>query len=147
MYPAIAVLLGAALGGFLSVIASWLGQRLQSRSQLLAQEIKRRELLYSEFLDSSARCYADALQENEPDPGSLSRLYGEIGRMRLRSSDRVVKEAYGIVHKILDAYGESNRSKGEIREFFAHDPADIFARFAEACRDDLIELESGRMHM
>ena len=142
MLAAISALAGALVGGILSVLASWIAQRVQSRAQLLAQEIKRRQQLYNDFVESCSRCYADALQENEPEPGRLSRLYAEIGRMRLCSSDKVIEEAYGIVRQILEAYSGSNRTRGEIREYFAHESVDLFSSFAKACRAELIELEA-----
>jgi hypothetical protein len=146
MDSAVAALLGAAIGGMLSVIASWIAQRVQSKSQLLAQEIKRRQQLYNDFVEASSRCYADALQENEPDPGRLSRLYGEIGRMRLCSSEKVIEEAHRVVQKILEAYRASNRTKGEIRDFFAQESVDLFSSFAEACRAELTVLEARRTY-
>jgi hypothetical protein len=143
MDATVAALLGAVLGGLLSVLASWLAQRVQSRSQLVSQEIQRRQLLYSEFVQATARCYADALQENEPDPGRLANLYGEIGRMRLYSSDPVIKEANRIAHTILQAYSESNRTKAEVRDFLASDAVDLFADFGDACRSELGRLQMG----
>lgn len=141
MDSTVAALLGAIIGGLLSVLASWLAQRVQSRSQLVSQEIQRRQLLYSEFVQATACCYADALQQNEPDPANLANLYGEIGRMRLYSSDAVLKEANLIAHKILKAYSESNRSKAEIRDFLASDSVDLFADFGDACRAELARLQ------
>jgi hypothetical protein len=146
MIAAIAALAGAVVGGILSVLASWLAQRVQSKSQLISQEIQRRQQLYNDLVESCARSYADALQENDPEPGRLSRLYAEIGRMRLCSSDTVIEEAHRIVHKILDAYGGSNRTRGEIRDHLAHDSIDLFSRFATACRAELTELEAPRAH-
>lgn len=141
MDAALAALLGAVIGGALSVLASWVAQRVQSRTQLLTQEIKRRQRLYSEFVKAASRCYAEALQENEPEPGNLSRLYGEIGRMRLYSSDEVVNEANFIAHKILETYGDSNRTKAEIRDFLSQKSIDLFSAFGDACRAELARLE------
>jgi hypothetical protein len=141
MDATVAALLGAVIGGVLSVIASWLAQRVQSRSQLISQEILRRQLLYSEFVQATSRCYADALQENEPDPGRMANIYGEIGRMRIYSSDAVLKEANRIAHRILEAYSESNRTKTEIRDFLASDSFDLFADFGDACREELAHLQ------
>ena len=141
MDATVAALLGAVIGGLLSVLASWLAQRVQSKSQLLSLEMQRRQLLYSEFVQATARCYADALQENEPDPEKLANLYGEIGRMRLYSSDAVLKEANRIAHKILKAYGGPNRTKKEIRDFLAGDSDDLFADFGDACRAELARLQ------
>jgi len=140
MDATLAALLGAVIGGVLSVLASWLAQRVQSRSQWLVQEVKQRQQLYSEFVQGSARCFADALQRNEPDPGRLSNLYGEIGRMRLFSSDLVIKEAYEIAHKIIETYGDANRSGLEVRDFLARDSIDLFSAFGEACRAELADL-------
>ena len=147
MENAVSALLGAVVGGLLSVLASWLAQRVQSKAQLLAHEIQRRQQLYSDFVEASARCYADALQQSEPEPGRLSRLYGEVGRMRLFSSDTVVVEAYRIVHSILDTYRDCNRNKAEIRDFLAGDSVDLFSAFGEACRAELGRLQPNRPGM
>ena len=141
MDATVAALLGAVIGGLLSVLASWLAQSLQSKSQLISQEVQRRQLLYSEFVQATARCYADALQENEPDPGRLANLYGEIGRMRLFSSDEVIDQANRVAHKILAAYAEGNRTKTQIRDFLASDSVDLFADFGDACRAELARLQ------
>jgi hypothetical protein len=145
MDSTLAALLGAVIGGALSVVASWLAGSVQARSQLLAQEIKQRQHLYSEFVSAASCCFADALQENEPDTAALARLYGEIGRMRLLSSAPVVREANGIAHKILDAYADDNRSKVEVRDFLSHDSVDLFADFGDACRTELLRLQPHRM--
>ena len=140
MDATLAALLGATIGGILSVIASWIAQRVQSRSQWVVQEIKQRQRLYSEFIQRSVRCYADALQENDPDPGRLAALYGEIGQMRLHSSDAVVLEARQIAHTILKTYQDANRDKGEIRDLLENDSVDLFSRFGDACRVELAGL-------
>ena len=95
MDATLAALLGAIIGGVLSVVASWLAQRVQTKSQWLSQEIARRQLLYSEFLDAAVCCYGDALEHDEVDTAAVSKLYGEMGRMRLNSSEPVLLEAYG----------------------------------------------------
>jgi hypothetical protein len=143
MNAALAALFGAAMGGVLSVFASWLAQRIQSKSQLLSQDIQLRQQLYSEFVAASARSYADALEQDEADPGMLANLYGEIGRMRLYSSDAVVTEANRIMHRILDTYGDINRTRVEIRDFLARDSIDLFSAFSEACRTELTRLRPG----
>ena len=141
MDSTLAALLGAVIGGVLSVLASWLAQRVQSRSQLLTQEIKQRQQLYSDFVEAASCCFADALLESEPDTTTLARLYGQIGRMRLVSSDAVVREANNLAHKILDAYAAENRSRIEVRDFLARDSIDLFSDFGDACRAELLRLE------
>ena len=145
MDSTLAALLGAIIGGGLSVLASWLAQRVQSRSNWLAQEIKQRQQLYSEFVTAASCCFADALQESEPDTVSLATLYGEIGRMRLISSEPVLREANNLAHKILDAYADTNRSRAEVRDFLAHDSVDLFSDFGDACRAELVRLQPLRV--
>jgi hypothetical protein len=146
MDATLAALLGATVGGMLSVLASWIAQRVQSRSQWVVQEIKQRQHLYSEFIQGSARCYADALQENDPDPGRLAALYGEIGQMRLHSSDGVVLEARQIAHMILQTYHDANRNKAEIRDLLDSGSVDLFSRFGDACRAELAGLNPREAH-
>ena len=140
-------LLGAIIGGGLSVLASWLAQRVQSKSQWMVQEIKQRQQLYSAFIEAAACSFADALQANDPDTASLANLYAEIGRMRLVSTEPVIREANQIAHKILDTYADDNRSKGEVRELLARDSIDLFADFSDACRSELVRLQPLRTAM
>ena len=137
--PTIAALLGAIIGGLLSVLASWLAQRIQSRSLLLAQEIRSRRELYSEFIEAATLCFADALLHSELDPERVASLYGAIGRMELHSTPKVLEEANGIAHKILDAYANPNRSNAEVRDMLARDALDLYGQFGTACR---VELEA-----
>lgn len=139
--PAVAALLGAVIGGILSVLASWLAQRVQAKALRLSQEIDRRQRLYGDFIDAAVRCYGDALHQEEPNAARLARLYGDMGRMRLHSSRTVVREANRIAHKILEAFGDSNRSYAEIRELLAQDAVDLFSNFGEACRAELLQLD------
>ena len=145
MDSTLAALLGAVIGGGLSVFASWLAQRVQSKSLWLSQEIQRRQALYSEFVEAAACCFGDALLQSEPDTARISSLYGEMGRMRLVSSEPVLREANRIAHKILDTYNDTNRSKTEVRDFLAHDSVDLFSDFGNACRSEFLRLQPLRI--
>jgi hypothetical protein len=141
MDATLAALLGAVIGGLLSVVASWVAQQVQSKSQWLTQEIARRQLLYSEFLDASVCAYADALQHDQIDTNAISHLYGEMGRMRLNSSEPVLLEAYKIMHKILAAYRDTNKSSSEVGELLSSDAIDLYSDFSDACRAELMQLQ------
>ena len=145
MDAALAALFGATIGGILSVVASWLAQRVQTKEHWFSQEVLRRQQLYSEFVEGAARCYGDAMLNNEPDVGRLARIYGEIGRMRLQSSEKVVEEAYQIADRILNAYREPNRTRVEIRDLLANHSVDLFSDFGEACRAELRLLQPHRV--
>ena len=43
-------LTGSVIGGLISGISTWLGQRVQARSVLLAQDKAQREDLYREYM-------------------------------------------------------------------------------------------------
>jgi hypothetical protein len=141
MDSTLSALLGAIIGGALSVLASWLAQRVQSKSQWLVQEIKQRQQLYSAFIEAAACAFADALQASEPDTTTLAQFYSEIGRMRLVSTEPVIRQANQIAHRILDTYASTNRSKEEVRDFLSRDSIDLFADFSDACRVELIRLQ------
>lgn len=145
MFATFAALLGAVIGGLLSVLASWLAGRVQAKSQWVVQEVKQREQLYSQFVEAASRCYSEALQESEPDTAMVAKLYADMGRMRLVSSEPVVAEANLIAHRILDAYADQNHSKEEVRDLLSHDSIDLFSDFADACRAELARLQPLRM--
>ena len=71
LITALAALVGAALGGFTSLVASWLTQRTQVHAQWTSQQILRRQDLYKEFIEHASKCYVHALQQHEPDIASL----------------------------------------------------------------------------
>jgi hypothetical protein len=139
-FAAIVALFGAVIGGLLSVLASVLAQRVQARSQWFVQEFKQRQHLYSEFVEAASCCFADALQQNEPETDKMAKLYAEVGRMQLRSSEPVIREANRIAHKILDTFACENRSRAEVANFLSHDTIDLFSDFGAACRAELSQL-------
>src|SRR6201989_2103779 len=101
---ALAALVGAVIGGLTSVLASWLTQYTQARVQLLTHEYARRQELYKEFIERAAKCYADALQHDEPDMPGLIELYAKMARIRVLSSPNVVEIAEDVGRNIADTY-------------------------------------------
>jgi hypothetical protein len=53
---ALAALAGAAIGGFTSIMASLLTQRIQARATWIVQEKLRRRELYKEFIEGASKC-------------------------------------------------------------------------------------------
>ena len=88
---ALAALTGAAVGGLTSGVANWLNHRSQVRAQWLNHERNRRQILYKEFIEEAAKCYIDSLQHDEADIQSLVGLYAKLSRMRVLSSQAVIK--------------------------------------------------------
>jgi hypothetical protein len=138
---ALAALAGTAVGGFTSVVAGWLSQRLQVRAQWFARENNRRQVLYREFIEEASKCYVDALQHDDADIPGLVGLYAKLGRMRVLSSDPVVKCADEIAKKILDTYLEPDKSFVELRDMAKNGTIDLLYRFSLACREEFERAE------
>ena len=142
---AVAALIGAAIGGLTSVLASWLAQRTHVRAEWLAQETIRRQELYKEFIEDAARCYADALQHEKPEIPAWIELYAKIGRMRVVSSSRVIVSAELVGQKIIDTYMEPNKTFLEVREMIDTKAIDILSGFGRACREEFESLRTNSL--
>jgi hypothetical protein len=138
---ALATLLGAAIGGLTSVLATWLTHRTQARAQWLEQETLRKQDLYKEFIEAAARCYVHALQHEEADIPGLVDLYAKIDRMRILSSTKVVEIAERFARKIIDTYSE-NKSFIELREMINSRSVNLMREFSTACREEFETLRT-----
>ena len=134
---ALAALVGAALGGFTSLVASWLTQRTQVQAQWTSQQILRRQDLYKEFIEQASKCYVHALQQHEPDIAGLVELYARLGRMRVLSSSKVLECAEQVVRKIVDTYLAPDKSFLELREMLNSGAVDPMHDFSAACRAEV----------
>jgi len=139
---ALAALVGAAIGGLTSVLASWLTQRTQVRAEWRAHDRARRQELYKDFIEEATKCYIDALQHSEPDLSALGSLYAKIGRMRVQSSRKVADEADVIGRKIVDTYLAPDKTFIEIRALLADGSVDILGKFSDACRAEFESLRA-----
>jgi hypothetical protein len=142
---AVSALLGAAIGGLASFLASWMTQRTQVRAQWLMHDKLRRHDLYREFMEEASKCYMDALQHAEGDIPSLVTLYTKINRIRILSPPNVVDSAEQIGRKILDTYLEPERSFLELREMTKNNSIDILHDFTKACRDEFESLRTQQL--
>jgi hypothetical protein len=139
---ALAALLGAAIGGLTSVLASWLTQQTQAKAQWIAQERIRRQDLYKEFIEQASKAYIDALQHDKPDISALVEIYAKISRMRVLSTPKVVESADRIGRKIVDAYLAPVKSFLELREMLNTGTIDLLGEFSNACRAEFDSLRA-----
>ena len=140
---AVAGLTGAAIGGFTSVLASWLTQHAQAKAQRLEQDQLRRQDIYKEFIKDAAKLYIDALQSDEADVSALMGLYAEVSRMRVLSSASVVHRADEVLKKITNVYLEPNKAFPELSEMANSGLIDPLRNFSEACRAESERLQFG----
>jgi hypothetical protein len=143
---ALAALTGAAIGGLMSLIASWLAQQRQARVQWFTHDRVHREDLYKEFIEQVSVCYVEALQRDssKADIPGLVVLYSKINRMRILSSPEVVACAERIGKKILDAYLEPDRNFLELRDMINSGAIDLLDEFGRVCREEFETLRAAQ---
>jgi hypothetical protein len=142
MLSATAALIGSLIGGVATLTASWMTQRLQLRIQARIHEAAKRESLYAEFIVEASRRLADAWSHHAESPEVIAGLYSAVQRMRLASSDEVVRLADRVICEVTEAYAAPDRTFDELRERIRGDePPDALKDFGEACR---VELRSVR---
>jgi ABC-type multidrug transport system fused ATPase/permease subunit len=133
---ALAALAGAAIGGIMTVFASWLSQHAQARTQWISQNRALRQDLYREFINQSSKLYVHALQYSNADVVALMGLYAELSRMRIMSSETVVNSADRMLKKIIYSYLEPNKTFPELQQMADSGLIDPLRDFSEACREE-----------
>ena len=87
----VAALVGALIGGGMSLLAAMYTQRCQDRLQRAAAEIAKREAVYADFVMSASNLLLNAYTRDDLAlGGEEQRLIGLINRMRLFASPDVV---------------------------------------------------------
>lgn len=141
---AVSALGGGVIGGFTSLLASFVAQRSQARAQWVSQDRNRRQDVYKDFIEEASKCYADALQHDEADVPELVSLFATISRMRVLSSPKVLAIAEGIGRKILDIYRQPNKSVSELLDLANDESFDVLREFSEGCRQEFETLRAQR---
>jgi hypothetical protein len=136
---ATSALVGSLIGGLSTLAASWLTLRGRMRAQALIQEAAKREALYAEFIIEASRRLADAWAHHAESPEVVAGLYSIVQRMRLTSSDEVIRVADHVTRFVIHAYAAPDRTFDELREHIAAQDVqwDPLREFAEACRVEL----------
>jgi hypothetical protein len=140
---AFAALAGSAIGAFASFATTWLTQHHQERATRLAQEMNRRERLYSEFIDETSRLLGDALTHHLEEPSRMVPLYAIMGKLRLFASANIVAGAEEVMVRIIEIYDLPNADFRNPSDRPTQHRVDILRAFGEACRDDL---QRGALH-
>lgn len=136
-FSAIAALTGSVIGGFTSLTASWLGQRVQFRAQQMAHDVSRREELYKSFIEEASRLYADAYEHDKAEISNLVGLYAMVSRMRVVSSTRVVDHADKVVRVIIETYLMPAKTFRDVTEILDNEAMNPLRDFSNSCRDEL----------
>lgn len=133
---ALSALGGSVVGGLTTAITTWMAERAQSRAELRARGMLRREDLFRDFVVAASKAYADALVSNEPRIEDLVELYAMVSRMRILCREETVVCAEKIINATVGTYFEPNKSIEELRHIIKEgkriDPLKAFAAVARA---------------
>jgi|SRR5215469_5726901 len=133
---ALSALFGSSIGALASISTTWLAQHYQTREQRASKDSKRREKLFSQFIDVASKLYADALVHELTDISAVMPLYALKSQIKLFASNETSAKAEEVFLKIIEIYYEPNL------DFHKHPDVksapDLLTAFTAACRAELI---------
>ena len=135
---ALVALSGSLVGACSSIVATFMGQRLQARWARLRAELEDREKLYGLFVEEAVHLFVDSVQQSAIDPVKIMRLYSKVARIRLTSNDRVLSAAEEVGRRLFDAYERPPGNPVELLARYAKgdESLDPLQEFTEACREE-----------
>jgi hypothetical protein len=134
--------LGSLAGGSVTVATAWITQRTLSKRELVRVEIRKREMLYGEFISECAKLLLDAFTHTLDKPETLLPVYALINRIRLGASQRVRVEAEKLLKRITEQYFSTNLTLDDMRDLARSQDADPLKAFGEACRAELTSMRA-----
>jgi hypothetical protein len=135
--PALAALMGSAIGGLTSLATTWLTQRGEAKTRQMTKDRVQRETLFAQFIDEASLLYADAFEHESTELSKLSKLYALTSRMRLLAPPAIVQRAEQVSHMVIDTYLAPNRTFRDVVELRKSGAMDPLKEFSEACREEL----------
>jgi hypothetical protein len=141
LITATAAATGSMLGAAASIVTTWISQRTQSARAHLEWKLREREALYKEFITEASRLAVDALTRSMERPDEIVALYGVLSRIRLMSSEHVVRQGEACCRRIIELYGRPNLTTDELRAAVVADRVDELdplKAFSNACRGELL---------
>ena len=141
---ALAAVLGSLVGGTATFATAWVTQRTLRKRELIAGEIRTREMLYGEFIRACSKLVVDSFERALDKPETLLPAYELLNRIRLCASDAVLSQAEQVLQRITEQYFSPNLSVDEIRALIrsGKTDADPLKSFGEACRLEIKSLRA-----
>ena len=135
---AFAALAGSLVGACASVAATLIGQRVQARWSRLAAELDEHDELYGKFVEETVPMFVDAIQRSTIDPAKIMRFYSILARIRLISSDEVLRAGEEVGRRLLEAYERPPDDTAEILARYVRGEEDLdpLREFTQACRQE-----------
>ena len=142
LISAMSGVLGSLVGGSATVATTWITQRTASRRELIQADIRKREMLYGEFIGECAKLIVHAFTHTLDKPETLFPIYALINRIRLRASQPVLVEAEHVLQRITEQFFARNLTVEEMRKLARSADADPMKAFGEACRSELSSMRA-----
>jgi hypothetical protein len=137
---ATSALVGALIGGGVSLAAAIYTQRYQDRLQRVVREITKRELVYADFIMAASALLLKAyVTDGFELKGDEQHLIGLANRMRLFAPPNVIDEAERVIRGIVEI---SLQPSVDLRKLTAAELSrdrehDLVLTFNRVCRADL----------
>jgi hypothetical protein len=128
-------ILGTTVGGLTTFLTTFLNQRYAMRRDILAKDVANREQLYSEFLKEVGNLYFDSINRTLDDvsqQASLITMYSLVGRIRMISSEPVLRSAEKVAEDIAGSYKRPPTTFQEFQQLWG--TSDPWHEFTNACR-------------
>jgi hypothetical protein len=132
---AFSAILGTTVGGLTTFLTTFINQRYAVRRDILAKDVANREQLYSEFLKEVGSLYFDSINRTLDDASqqtSLIAMYSLVGRIRMISSEAVLKAAEKVAEDIVESYKRPPTTFQEFQRLWG--ASDPWHEFTNACR-------------
>jgi hypothetical protein len=133
----LAGVLGSVSGASAAIATTWMSQRSQTVRERIKWETRKRETLYGDFISEASHLIADAFDHSLDHPETLVKLFANLGRIRLVSSDPVLAAAEACCDRIVDLYAQPNRTMDQLFSTLRSDELEFFRKFSDACRVEL----------
>ena len=137
---AFSAVMGSLVGAFTSFVTTYANQRSQYKRDFLGKQFAQRQTLHAEFINEAARLEIESLDRQMEKPSALVTIYALHNRIRLTSSEEVVRAAEKTIKNIVESYKRPNMTAEEIRKGVYLDLEDPLQKFGEACRKELHNL-------
>jgi len=137
LVSAMAAVLGSLVGGSATIATTWITQKTSTKRELIRQELRKREMLYGEFIAECSKRVIDSLAHGLEQPESFWPAYALLNRIRLSASDAVLAEAEKVLRRIGEQYFSPNMTLEEMRAMARSWEDDPLKPFGEACRTEL----------
>jgi hypothetical protein len=129
--------LASLVGASGAVAITWITQRTLGKRELIREEMRKREMLYGEFIAECGKLLVDALAHTLEKPETLVPAYAMLNRIRLSASHVVLAEAERLLRRITEQYFSSNLTVDDMLRIASSHDADPLKAFGEACREEL----------